>query len=308
LKGDIEMMKIDMHIHGIMFVNDGEEKNSITRPGKDTFATAEYLRIVYKKLGIEKGVLLPIVSPEGQHRIISNEENYRMVCDNPDLFDWFCCIDPRWGNNRADTDLGYFIEHYKKLGAKGIGEVTCKLPFDNPLVKNMFYHAQNFNMPILFHIGAEREPYGLFDYAGLPLLEKTLEAYPDLKFIGHSASFWAEISGDCTDDNRAGYPKGPVVKGGRVPKLLLDYPNLYADISAGSGYNAITRDKDFGYSFLEEFQDKLFYGTDICAPKEYEFFKLADFLENGLSENKLSKTAYNKICRLNAESFLLSQS
>jgi predicted TIM-barrel fold metal-dependent hydrolase len=88
----------------------------------------------------------------------------------------------------------------------------------------------------------------------------------------------------------------------------LDYPNLYADISAGSGYNAITRDKDFGYSFLEEFQDKLFYGTDICAPKEYEFFKLADFLENGLSENKLSKTAYNKICRLNAESFLLSQS
>ena len=48
------MMKIDMHIHGIMFVNDGEEKNSITRPGKDTFATAEYLRIAYKKLGIEK--------------------------------------------------------------------------------------------------------------------------------------------------------------------------------------------------------------------------------------------------------------
>ena len=54
--------------------------------------------------------------------------------------------------------------------------------------------------------------------------------------------------------------------------------------------------------------NKLFYGTDICAPKEYEFFKLVDFLESGLTKNKLSKTAYDKICRLNAESFLLSQS
>lgn len=289
-----------------MFTDLQEKETTLLRPAPNvgTFATPEELKLIYKRLGIDRGLLLPIVSPEGQHRIITNEETYRIVCAYPDLFDWFCCIDPRWSTNRDDSDLGYFMEHYKNLGAKGIGEVTCKLPFDDPKVKNMFYHAQKMNMPILFHIGAEREPYGMFDHAGLPLLEKTLESYPDLVFIGHSAAFWAEISKDCTEEIRGGYPKGPVVENGRVPELLRKYPNLYADVSAGSGYNAISRDPDFGYAFLEEFQDKLFYGTDICAPREYEFFKMVNFLDDGVENKRISQTAYEKICRLNAEDFL----
>ena len=32
-------------------------------------------------------------------------------------------------------------------------------------------------------------------------------------------------------------------------ELLRKYPNLYGDLSAGSGYNAITRDPAFGDAF-----------------------------------------------------------
>ena len=45
---------------------------------------------------------------------------------------------------------------------------------------------------------------------------------------------------------------------------MEQYDNLWADLSAGSGYNAITRDEAFGLTFLERFQDKLMFGTDSC--------------------------------------------
>lgn len=31
-------------------------------------------------------------------------------------------------------------------------------------------------------------------------------------------------------------------------------------------YDAISRDPEFGYKFLEEFQDRLYWGTDIDTP------------------------------------------
>jgi predicted TIM-barrel fold metal-dependent hydrolase len=171
-------------------------------------------------------------------------------------------------------------------------------------MRNLFYHAQKLRMPLLFHIGSEKEPYGIFDMLGLPLLEKTLFDFPDLIFIGHSASFWSHISKDVTEETRSSYNKGPVTEGGRIPKLMRMYPNLLADISANSGYYAITRDPDFGYAFLEEFQDRLFYGTDICAPREYAFYNMINFLDDGYKNNRLSKAAYEKINRLNAEYIL----
>lgn len=300
------MKRIDMHIHSVMHYDEFEKQSDILRPypNTGTFATPEELKPIYERLGIEKGVLLPIVSMEGQHRMMSNEEIYRIACAYPDMFYWYCNADPRWYSNSKDTDLGFFLEHYKKLGAKGIGEVTSKLAFDDPRMRNLFYHAQKLRMPLLFHIGAEKEPYGIFDMLGLPLLEKTLMDFPDLILIGHSASFWSHISKDVTEETRSSYNKGPVTEGGRIPKLMRMYPNLLADISANSGYYAITRDPDFGYAFLEEFQDRLFYGTDICAPREYVFYNMVNFLDDGYKNNRLSKAAYDKINRLNAEYIL----
>ena len=41
---------------------------------------------------------------------------------------------------------------------------------------------------------------------------------------------------------------------------------MYADLSAGSGLNALTRDEDHTRVFLDRHQDKLIYGSD-CADR-----------------------------------------
>ena len=82
---------------------------------------------------------------------------------------------------------------------------------------------------------------------------------------------------------------------------------MLGDLSAGSGLNAMTRDPAFAYEFIEEFQDRLFYGTDICQPSNRKismFFGLRDFLNEALAEKHISKDAYEKITHLNAERLL----
>src|SRR5581483_3601463 len=58
------------------------------------------------------------------------------------------------------------------------------------------------------------------------------------------------------------YPTGPVKPGGLTDKMLSDYPNLYGDLSANSGRNALARDPDFAADFLKRHQDKLMLGSD----------------------------------------------
>jgi predicted TIM-barrel fold metal-dependent hydrolase len=108
-------------------------------------------------------------------------------------------------------------------------------------------------------------------------------------------------------DNWGNYLSGPVVKTGRIVELMRRYPNLLGDLSAGSALTAMTRDPSFSYEFLDEFQDRLFYGTDICQPKNRTnpiFFGMRDFLGNALNEGHLSRTAYEKITHGNAERLL----
>ena len=86
---------------------------------------------------------------------------------------------------------------------------------------------------------------------------------------------------------------------GRAVELLRKYPNLHADLSAISGLNAILRDTDYGMRFLTEFQDRLYYGTDLLNT---EFvFPLGQLLDFWLLSGKISETVYRKICRENAE-------
>ncbi len=50
--------------------------------------------------------------------------------------------------------------------------------------------------------------------------------------------------------------------GGLTDRYLSDYPNMFGDLSAGSGLNALTRDEGFARDFLTRHQDKLVYGSD----------------------------------------------
>ena len=126
--------------------------------------------------------------------------------------------------------------------------------------------------------------------------------FPDLPFLGHSQPFWAEISADVTDANRNGYPPGPVVPGGRVPELMRTYPNLHGDLSAGSGHNAISRDPAYGYRFLEEFQDRLFFGTDLLSLGQD--LPQIEYLESAAQRGDIAQETFEKIAWKNANRLL----
>ena len=288
--------KIDMHVHAA-------PRKGLERFQSDNsdYCTPTELRSKYDEMGIEFGVILPSLNPECNYRVITNEMVYQMTRDFPETFDWFCNIDPRWGTNSENTDFSRFINHYKDMGAKGVGEICANLYFDDPKVLNLFKHCEACDMPVIFHIGGEYGDYGLIDEMGLPRLEKVLKMFPKLRFLGHSQKFWAEISADVTEESRYGFPTGKVTPG-RVVELLRKYPNLECDLSAGSGGNAIMRDPEFGYAFLEEFQDRLYYGTDFCSPKNVML--LGSFLDKAVEDGSISRIAYEKICRENALALL----
>ncbi len=114
--------------------------------------------------------------------------------------------------------------------------------------------AQERGVPVLLHF--EHEHYNL----GLDRFYKVLERHPKVKFIGHAQTWWANIDKKC--DQAVMYPKGAVTPGGITDRLLSDYANMYADMSAGSGLNAMRRDEPNARDFIRRHQDKLLFGSD----------------------------------------------
>ena len=107
---------------------------------------------------------------------------------------------------------------------------------------------------------------------------RILEKFPKVNFIGHAQTFWANIDAKHPDQKML-YPKGPVTAGGLTDKYLSDYPNLFGDLSAGSGHNALNRDLEFTRSFIARRQDRLMFGTDYLSPgQKVPQFELFDKL------------------------------
>ncbi|HHV96630.1 MAG TPA: hypothetical protein GXX37_09205, partial [Clostridiaceae bacterium] len=111
------------------------------------FCTAEELIKRYDELGIEKGVLLPIVNPE-IYFPQANEDILDMAEQYPDRFIPFCNIDPRALTNSPEAPLDKVLAYYRDRGCKGIGEVMPNLPVIHPLVQNLFRHAEKVGMPV----------------------------------------------------------------------------------------------------------------------------------------------------------------
>jgi predicted TIM-barrel fold metal-dependent hydrolase len=87
-----------------------------------------------------------------------------------------------------------------------------------------------------------------------------LDRHPKVNFIGHAQTWWCNIDKAC--DQKTMYPAGPVTPGGISDRLLSDYPNMYGDLSAGSGLNSMLRDEAHARDFLKRHQDKLLFGSD----------------------------------------------
>ena len=118
---------------------------------------------------------------------------------------------------------------------------------------------------------------------GAEPLERTLNACPETIFVGHAPGFWRYISGDEASSPEA-YPPGPVTPGGRLHDLFDQYTNLYADLSAGSGLNAIRRDLEHGRAFILNNADRLLYGRDSAGNELQEFLATLDLPEDVLEK------------------------
>ena len=276
------------------------------------FATPEEVLARYDELGIEKGALLPIVSPE-VYLPQSNEDILDMAAKYPDRFIPFCNIDPRALTNSADAPLGDLLRYYKDLGCKGIGEVMPNLPVMHPLMQNLFRHAEAVGLPVTTD-GSDQlnGDFGLYDDPGLPQLEHTLQKFADLSLLGHGPIFWSEIARLETPGERGfvfgprgqvgRLPVGPVKEEGVVPILMRRYPNLYGDLSDFTAYNAFNRDHDYGPRFLTEFQDRVLFGTDIVSPSMP--LPLIDLLIEWRDTQRISEVVFNKVSRENAVKLL----
>jgi hypothetical protein len=194
------------------------------------------------------------------------------------------------------------LTYFKQVGFRGVGEYIPNLPLDHELNLNLFRQVEEAGLPLTFHLAPKVGGYyGCVDELGLPRLERVLQEVPNLVFLAHSQVFWAEIGTDVTETNRTGYPSGPVTPG-RVVELMRRYPNLHGDLSAGSGFNAISRDPEFGYRFLEEFQDRLYFGTDIANVGQQ--LPIVEYFDTLRSEEILDAEVLDKIEWKNATRLL----
>ena len=177
----------------------------------------------------------------------------------PGRFTWFSSYDV----TKADAEQ--MLTQAVKAGAQGFGEMKFHVAADGPELRRMYALAADLGVPILIHF-QEVDHFageGAWSTGYAKTFESILKGYPKTTFIGHADAFWANVSADY--HNEAAYPSGPIKRGGLTDKWLGDYSNLFGDLSANSGNNAMSRDPEFTAGFLERHQDKLLFGSDCSC-------------------------------------------
>ena len=257
------------------------------RVGDPGLKASQLLRWMDRK-GIEKAVVLAVETPEELDFYVTTKEVLRMTKRHRDRLLPLCMTDPRH-RYPGHFDPLPIIRSYVEEGCVGYGENLCGLPVDDPMQERVYAACDELKLGVLMHF----DSWINRDKKGLTGFEEMLKKYKRAKFIGHGPNFWSEISKRVPP--KSGYPGGAIVPGGRLDELFGKYPNLYADLSAGSGYNAITRDPDFGFEFLKRWQTQLMFATDYLA-----LGQKTPMVEH-IKTVGLPKGAFEKITRKNAE-------
>jgi predicted TIM-barrel fold metal-dependent hydrolase len=161
-------------------------------------------------------------------------------------------------------------------GVRVCGEWKFCIPFDDPRCLELYRAAGRRRAPVVLHLDVPYRPpaggtYVPVWYGGtLDHLERALQACPDTVFIGHAPGFWRQLYDDA-DTREEVYPGGPATGPGRIGKLLERYPNLHADLSAGSALRALKRDPVRAADFLHRHRDRLLFARDYYGTDLHEF-------------------------------------
>jgi predicted TIM-barrel fold metal-dependent hydrolase len=161
-------------------------------------------------------------------------------------------------------------EAIRMYGAKVCGEWKFRIALDDPRCIELFRYCGEKGLAVQLHIDVpwRRDPetgtmrYVVDWYGGtIDNLERAIQACPDTIFCGHGPGFWREISADAQKVWDP-YPKGRVVKGGKVARLLDQYKTLWLDCSGGSGCNALQRDLEHAKSFVLAYHERMLFARD----------------------------------------------
>ncbi len=271
---------IDAHLH-------------LTHNGRSVEETITHI----KAIGAEKAVMLPIEDGDDEFGWMT-EDIVKAHRDHPDTVIPFCHVDV----TREDA-----VPELEKRAASGIfkgyGEQKQHLRLDDPRLEKVLAVCNELNWPVTWHFQEGTRGYN----QGIEHLEVLLKKIPNIKFIGHAQSWWAHISADVPAPEETLYPTGAVKPGGLIDRLLADYPNMFADLSAGSGLGGLTRDEDFTTGFLARHGKKLMFATD-CPCRDGQgagisrgacFAQLSlPFLKRMLAPDALEDILHNNAVRI----------
>ena len=228
-------MYIDIHVHANAWSDEGFTLDRVIKWMKKHRIQRCFIQQFRKTLPRNE---------EDRRKLVANFKKHKGKIDR------FCVIFAKDVTSRAGAVK--ILRKMKDEGAIGFGEHYGEgLAFDDPKNVRIFEACAEVGLPVLFHMDGRNNK----DEPHLPRLEKVVKSHPECTFLAHAPLWWANISGNAKS-------RGKVTPGGAVERLLQKYPNLYGDLSAGSGANAIARDKEFGRGFLIRNADKLLFGTD----------------------------------------------
>ena len=214
-----------------------------------SFRTDRQLLAHQRAMGVTQTILLPAGALYGlEANCTGNQAVYDFALNHPG--EYVFCANEVAGLPGARAE----IEEWLRRGAIGIAEQKFKVDCDSAAMEEIAAIARDFHVPVLMHF--QHNKYNKH----IERFHKMLEKYPRVNFIGHAQTWWSNI--DKNSDQKTMYPIGRITPGGITDKLLSDYPNMFGDLSAGSGLNALNRDPDFTKDFIERHQNNLLYGSD----------------------------------------------
>ncbi|MFM8471292.1 MAG: amidohydrolase family protein, partial [Limisphaerales bacterium] len=208
-----------------------------------------------RAMGVTTSILLPAGRPTVRPATHGGRSNGLAAnCTGNEAVVEFAKVHPGeflFGANEV-TDLPEAkgeIEKYLKLGAKIIAEQKFGVQCDSEHSQTLYALAADYGVPIRLHLQE-----GTYN-SGFKRLPDMLKKFPKTIFIMHAQTTWASI--DANYDGKNLYPTGLVAKGGLTSQYLGDYPNCFADMSAGSGLNSLLRDEEHPRWFLDMHQDHM---------------------------------------------------
>ncbi len=232
------------------------------------------------EVGIAKSIILSYSTGTRFDSIVGKYSRYK------DRFDIWCGFDytgfekPDWEKHAVEE-----LERCYKKGARGVGELGDKglgeyyskptpgwgLHIDDSRMQPLLKKCAELHMPVSIHVAEDSWMYlnddstndglmnaakwkvdmnkkGILDHDELvATLEHALKNNPGTIFIA------CHLANCCSDLNK-------------LARLFDAYPNLFADIAAR--YGEIAPIPRFVHEFMEKYQDRLVYGTDMGTGKE----------------------------------------